>query len=157
MTLADLRRKPIVSIGDGVKVGEVDDFVVDPSQWSVRDIYVHARTGEGLLPWVHIRNIGPDAITVDSAQAIEWAVPPTALRFTKLADLTVVDGSGTVIGHIAEMSYDTSGRIEWLEVHRGGVLGLGVHVTRITPAEIRGVGDRLVTVELAVAGEAVEQ
>lgn len=153
MTLADLRRKPIVSIGDGTKVGEVEDLMIEVSNWSVRDIYVRSKTGEGLLPWGHVRNIGPDALTVESAQAVEWVVPPTALRFTHLAELTVVDGTGTVVGHVAEMTYDTSGRIESLEVHRGGVLGLGVHVTRITPSEIRGVGDRLVTVELPVASE----
>jgi sporulation protein YlmC with PRC-barrel domain len=149
MTLADLRRKPIVSIGDGTKIGDVEDLLIEVSQWSIREIYVSSKTGEGLLPWGHVRNIGPDAVTVESNEAVEWGSPPTALRFTHLEDLTVVDGSGTVVGKVADMTFDPSGRVETLEVHRGGVLGLGVHVTRITPAEIRGVGDRLVTVDLA--------
>ena len=153
MTLADLRRKPIVSIGDGTKVGDVEDLPIEVSQWSIREIYVSAKTGEGLLPWGRIRNIGPDAVTVESSESVEWVVPPTALRFTHLMELTVVDGTGTVVGHVADMTFGTDGRIESLEVHRGGVLGLGVHVTRITPSEIRGVGDRLVTVELPVSGD----
>lgn len=148
MNLADLKRKPVVSMEDGKKIGEIDDLVLDPAAWRIKDLYVTSREGRGLLSFVAVKNFGPDAVTVDRATDVAWGAHSSDLCFEAMRKLIVVDGSGTNIGHIVDMRFEPSGAVESFEVHQGGVLGLGVHVRQVTPMEIRGIGDRLVTVDL---------
>lgn len=149
MTLADLKRKPIVSMSDGMKLGDVEDLVLDVAQWSIPELCVAAKGGHGILPLPKVKSIGPDAVTVESPEMVDWNAKPSGRPFGAIKDLQVVDGGGNVLGHPVDLRYDGAGAIECLEVHKGGVLGLGAQVTVITPAQVRGVGDRLITVELA--------
>ncbi len=148
MNLGDLRRKPIVSMADGAKIGEVDDLLVDVTAWRVSDVVIDSKQGRGLLPLASLKSIGPDAITVESASAVAWNAQGAGLAFAAMRKLIVVDGSGTNMGHVVDLAYDPDGAVRSFEIHQGGVLGLGVKVTNVTPADVRGVGDRLLTVEL---------
>lgn len=156
MTLADLKRKPVVSMADGTKIGEVEDLVIDTGSWTVRELSVAGKSGKGLLALSHLKNIGPDAVTIERPDLMGWNVTSPGLAFEAVKKLIVVDGSGTVIGHVHDMTYEASGGIHEFEVHHGGVLGLGVKITRFTPADVRGVGDKLITVDLPVAETVVE-
>jgi uncharacterized protein YrrD len=151
MTLADLRRKPVVSMSDGLKIGEVEDLIVDVSRWVVSEFRLAAKGIHGLLPVSHVKGIGPDAMTVESADAVDWTGKPTGRLLTQVKELTVVDGSGTILGHLTDLKFGNDGTIESMEVHRGGVLGIGVHITVVKPSEVRGVSDRLITVEISPA------
>jgi len=148
MTLADLRRKPVVSMSDGAKLGDVEDLVVDVAQWRVPELYIVSKGSHGILALNRVKNIGPDAVTVESAEAVDWNAKPSGSLFGSIKGLQVVDGGGTVLGHPVDLHYQ-NGEVESLEVNKGGVLGLGVQVTIVTPSQIRGVGDRLITVELS--------
>ena len=149
MTLADLKRKPVVSMGDGTKIGDVDDLIIDIASWTIHDLYVATKTNRGVLPLANLKNIGPDAVTVESSTAAEWNAKAEGLCFAALKERTVIDGTGTVLGNITDLHYESHGAISSFEVHQGGVLGLGVKITTITPSEIRRVGEKLVTVEIA--------
>ncbi len=151
MILSDLKKKPVVSMADGAKIGEVDDLVLDPATWTVRELYVASKTGQGLLALSSLKNIGPDAVTVERIDAVTWNAKSSNLCFEALKKLIVVDGTGTNIGHVADLAYEADGTIHFLEVRQGGVLGIGVQVRKITPADVRGLGDRLLTVETASA------
>jgi len=151
MTLADLRRKPVVSMSDGLKIGDVDDLVVDISRWAVAELHLAAKGIRGLLPIGNVKGIGPDAITVENTDAVDWTGKPTGRLFTAVKELTVVDSGGTILGHLSDLTFGNDGTVESMEVHRGGVLGIGVHVTVVKPSEVRGVSDRLITVEIASA------
>ncbi len=151
MTLADVRRKPVVSMSDGLKIGDVDDLVVDISRWAIPEFHLAAKGIHGLLPLVKIKGIGPDAVTIETADAVDWTGKASGRLFSEIKELTVVDGTGTILGHLTDLKFDLDGAIESLEVQRGGVLGIGAHVNIVKPAEIRGVGDRLITVDITPA------
>lgn len=151
MTLADLKGKPIVSMAGGAKIGEVGDLAIDVATWTIRDLLVSAKTGQGILPFSNVKSIGPDAVTVESEAATAWSAKTPAVAFDDFKKLHVVDGSGTVVGHAHDVTYDASGSVESFEVRQGGVLGIGAHVHHIGPAAVRGVGDKIITVELPVA------
>ena len=148
MTVADLKRKPVVSMTDSVKIGEVDDLVIDTSTWTVAELYVTGKPGRGLIPLNHLKGIGPDAVTIESAEAIAYNVKTAGLCFESMKELHVVDGTGTRRGQIADVRYEANGAIESFDVSQGGVFGLGAHHLIVTPAEIRGVGDKILTVDI---------
>ena len=148
MNIADLKGKPVVSMADGTKIGEIADIAIDTSAWTVRDLLVSAKTGQSLLPIVNVKSVGPDAATVESESATSWSAKTPALPFDHFKKLHVVDGSGTAVGNVSDLVYDMSGRIESFEVRQGGVFGIGASVRTVVPAEILGVGDKLITVEL---------
>lgn len=148
VTLADLKKKPIVSMADGAKIGEVDDLVIDTSRWAVVELYVAGKPGRGLLPLANLKGIGPDAITIEHADAISYNVKPAGVGFDSFKDLHVVDGTGTVRGNVSDLRFAADGTIESFDVRQGGVFGLGAHHIALTPANIRGVGDKIITVDL---------
>lgn len=151
MILADLKRKPVVSMTDGTKIGEVDDLVVDVSNWTITELYLIGQPGRGLIPLSHLKGIGPDAITIERADAVAYNVKTAGLCFEAVKDLHVVDGTGTLRGNVADVRYEASGAIESFDVRQGGVFGIGAHHLTITPAEIRGVGDKILTVDIPPA------
>ena len=113
MTLADLKRKPVVSMSDGTKVGDVDDLVIDVARWEVSELIVVSKTGHGLLPLTKLKSIGPDAVVVETLTFIDWNVKSTGLAFHDLKALTVVDGSGTVVVAgviVIDLSWVVNGR-----------------------------------------------
>lgn len=156
MNLSDLRKKPVVSMADGAKIGEVDDLVIDTGAWAVRELYVASKTGRGLLALASLKNIGPDAVTVERLDVVAWNAKSAGLCFDAMKKLIVVDGTGTTIGHVADVVFDPDGAVRTFEVRQGGVLGLGVHVTTLTPADVRGVGEKLITVDLPTEAPSVE-
>ena len=147
MTLADLKRKPVVSMADGTKIGEVDDLVIDTSAWRIVDLYLVGKPGRGLIPLAGIKNIGPDAVTIESAEAVAYNAKATGTCFESLKALHIVDGTGTTRGHIVDLRYEADGSIQALEVSQGGVFGIGAHHLTVTPAEVRGVGEKILTVD----------
>ena len=148
----DLLKKPVVSMNDGRKIGEVDDLVLDPRSWTVSDLYVKGEPGRGLIKFGALKGIGPDAVTIEQAEGIAYNVKTEGLTYESLKGMHVVDSTGTVRGHVAEVRFEASGAIESLEVRQGGVFGIGAHVVNVTPGEIRGVGDKILTVDLPAEG-----
>ena len=148
MNLADIKRKPVVSMADGTKIGEVDDLVIDVVGWTVREVVVAEKTVHGILPLSHFKGVGKDAVTVENRDTTAWNGKASGLLFEDFKKLHVVDGSGTVIGHATDLTYEPSGTIASFEVRQGGVFGIGAHVHVVSPSQVRGVGDKIVTVEI---------
>jgi sporulation protein YlmC with PRC-barrel domain len=144
--------RAVVSVADGVKIGTVADLAIDAGERRVFGLVVTGGGRRLLVPFVGIRAIGADAITVEDAAGIAEPAgdgPGHALRhLTELTGLPVVSGDGVVLGRVGELELDgASGRVEALRVERGGYLGLGRTTTTVPAALIRGVGPKLLTVE----------
>jgi sporulation protein YlmC with PRC-barrel domain len=146
-----LRGMPIVSVGEGAKLGYVDEVLFDVP--ALRIVALRARGDDQIfaVPYEHLRTIGEDAITVESSQVTQMVSKPGP--FDGLTDLghlkrlKVVDEAGTLLGTIERVAIDpASGRITSLTAHRGGLLGIGGTSTTIEAEAVRGVGNELVTV-----------
>lgn len=151
VNLSDLKKKPVVSMADGAKIGEVGDLIVDPVRWAISDLYVDGKPGRGILPFAQIKGIGPDAITIEQTAVVAFNAKASGLCFEDLKNLHVVDGTGTQRGNVSDVQFEPDGAITALEVKQGGVFGIGAHHLHVTPAEIRGTGDKILTVELPPA------
>lgn len=60
-----------------------------------------------------------------------------------------MNGEGALLGAVKELEIEPAGgRLVELVVHRGGVLGVGGTSTSVPASAIRGIGAKLVTVDL---------
>jgi sporulation protein YlmC with PRC-barrel domain len=148
----------VVSIGDGAKVGNIHDVLVDTSNLRVVAVILMTGSGRSTLPFAAIRGIGPDVVTVESAKDLGAPAPPAPESHRNLTDLTrmsVVNSDGAMLGQVRDMEIDqTDGRIAQLNVHRGGVLGIGGSSLTVAPAQIRSMGPQFVTVDVPAAEDA---
>ncbi len=151
MIVSDLKKKPVVSMADGSKIGEVGDLIFDPIRWIIANLYVDGKPGRGILPFAQIKGIGPDAVTIDQTSVIAFNAKGSGLCFEDLKGLHVVDSTGTVRGNVSDVTFALDGTVESFEIKQGGVFGIGAHHLTVTPAEIRGVGDKIITVDLPAA------
>lgn len=69
----DFRRKEIVSLQNGVKIGYVDDILFDPETATIRAVIVYGRPKlfglfgreeDWQIPWEEIETVGEDTILV---------------------------------------------------------------------------------------------
>ena len=89
----DFRKKEIISLKNGVKIGYVDDVVFDTASAAVQSIVVYGRPrffgifGRGddmLIPWGDIEIVGEDTILVKNEGEILSHKAPRSNYFDKL-------------------------------------------------------------------------
>jgi sporulation protein YlmC with PRC-barrel domain len=156
MKASALKDMPVVSMADGTQVGKVADVLLDAASLHVVALLLSAHSGQMLLPFEAIRSIGTDAITIDSAAATQGLTgrpaPEGTYGLSDVNGLSAVNGEGTVLGAVKELEIEPAGgRLIELVVHRGGVLGLGGTSTSVPASAIRGIGAKLVTVDLPMS------
>jgi sporulation protein YlmC with PRC-barrel domain len=146
-----LKGMAVVSIAEGAKLGYVDDLLFDTQ--TLRPVVLRVAGGgqHFVIPFEQLKNIGADAITVESSQVTQVAGKEGAfsnlLGLSKIKGLKVIDTAGTLLGTIASVEIDLAdGRAVNLTAHKGGVLGIGGTSTTIDTAAIRSVGAEIVTV-----------
>lgn len=144
--------KAVVSLKDGASIGRVKDVFIDTSSLTATGLLLEGDPGHGMLPLKNIKNNGKDAITVEDSSPVEWVKSVTPDQPLRLGDdvmhLTVVNSEGDVVGKAHDVVFEDGGKIECLEVTRGGVFGLGAHNTDIERAQILAIGEELITVDL---------
>lgn len=152
MDVSKLHDMAIVSIVDGARLGRIKDVLFDTS--AGRAVALRAEHGGQtfLVPLDQVKNIGADAVTVENStvtQAVAKNGPYSALPGIKrLKALKVVNTAGDFLGTPATIEIDpSSGRLQGLTVHKGGILGLGGTTLSIAPEDIRGIGAELITVQ----------
>ena len=159
MDAGKLKGMAIVSLGDGAKLGRVDDVLFGTRPLRATALSVRGDGQDFVIPFEQLTTIGADAVTVESGQVTQTASKEGTYSglagLGELMKFKVVDEAGTLVGTLGGIELDpASGQVTGLAVHQGGLLGLGGTTTRIDPAAIRSVGDALLTVAAGGAAPA---
>jgi sporulation protein YlmC with PRC-barrel domain len=158
MKISDLRGMSIVSMADGERVGTVKDVLIDTGKLQATALVIGGEPGQGFLPLDRVKSFGPDAITVENADGIQWATgqlhDDAGREAGELMKLRVMDGSGTETGVVHELTVDLpSGNVLTLNVRKGGVFGIGADSFDVPASDIVSIGASLVTVKQVVASQ----
>ena len=113
MRLEEIKDKPVISIAEGHKLGEVQDALLDASYLQVAALVVG---GGGLfggpkqaVEYNAVRGIGPDAVMVSGRDAIEEVTetsPLAAMHRAGEVEQAVMSESGVRLGKLDGVSFD---------------------------------------------------
>lgn len=151
MNADSLKGLAVVALAEGTRLGQVNDVLFQPQPFAMTALQVQGEGGNFVIPLSLVQQIGTDAVTVEDSSATQAASTGGTLGgllgLRDLHKLKVVDAAGTFLGTIKAAEIDpANGQIIALQVHKGGVLGLGGTTTTIAAAAIRSVGPELLTV-----------
>lgn len=145
--ISTLKDMAVVSLADGAKVGTIKEVFFDTRHQRVVAFVLASDVGEFLLSFDAVRNIGPDALTVDTAGTTH-----DLRRLADLTELKAVNVDGTLLGEVKELEIDRNdGRLTELVVHRGGVLGLGGTQQNVPASAVRSIGPAVAMVDMPAA------
>lgn len=148
---ASLKGLAVVSIAEGTRLGRVDDLLIDTAARRVVALHCSDQGRRFIVPFQFVKNIGQDAITVESSQVTQvdsqGAQGPNIVRLDAFMKLKAVDEAGTLVGVINQLDIDpATGDLVSIDAHRGGVLGIGGTTTTVKADQIRAVGPEIMTV-----------
>jgi sporulation protein YlmC with PRC-barrel domain len=158
MKASALKDRAVVSLADGTRIGRVSDVLFDTAELRLAALALTTTGGQSILPFAAVRSLGTDAVTVESTATMQGAAPAAGNVLRGLGDLVgmkAVNSDGTLLGEVRELEIDQAGgKLVSLEVHHGGVLGLGGTTVTAPVATVRSIGPELVTLDLpATAAE----
>jgi uncharacterized protein YrrD len=151
-SIHDLLAMPLVTVGEGIRLGELKGVAVDTTDGRIRFLTFDGAEGrsDGALPWESVRSIGKDAITVDSLDSVTDSVPALERDRTSayLGDRPVVTESGERLGTVVGYDIDeSSGQIEAFHVSTGGFFGRLVRSERVfSRSNVRAIGQDAIVV-----------
>ena len=151
-----IKEMPVVSMADGTKIGNVQELLFDTNMWRLAALLLTAGGGKSLLPFEAVRSFGDDVITVENVTATQGTEGNAAadnLRGLKdLVGLRVINGEGSWVGDVRDIELAVKdGAVEQISVRKGGMLGLGGTNTSIPASAIRGIGPKVMTVDMPTA------
>lgn len=151
-----LKGMAIVSIAEGATLGHVEDVLIDTAALRIDAFQVKGDRQRFIVPFDQVRNIGADAVTVESRQAARVLEDEAAIGglagLERFKRLKVVDDAGTFLGTVNNIEIDQAGgRVVGITVHKGGAFGFGGETTTIEAGNVRGVGAEVMTVGAAQA------
>jgi|GEM_PF-1874504 len=145
----DFLNKTVISMTDGAVIGKVKDLIFHDLDFS--SLVVNGERGEGLLPFSSIGKNGPDAIMIESYTLVDWnagrSLVPDSRTTHDLRKLSVVDGQGNMLGHIADFTMNSKGHVQEFVVRTEGVFGIGSQETVVPQSKVRAIGSEVITVE----------
>jgi sporulation protein YlmC with PRC-barrel domain len=109
---SDISGNPVMDTSTATSVGRIQAPIVDPVTQRVIGFRVKKSKGPGdVLLWAAVAGLGPDALTVDSAERV--AEPPKELkdRTSKKLDLLgrqVLTEHGHPLGKVRDVEFDPS-------------------------------------------------
>lgn len=156
MRSAALKGMAVVSIAEGTRLGRVDDLLIDITERRVVALNCSESGKRFIVPFQFVKNIGQDAITVESSQVTQvdgqGMQAPNVVRLDEFMKLKAVDEAGTLVGTVSQLDIDpATGTLVSIEAHKGGLLGLGGTTTSVAAENIKAVGPELMTVGNIVA------
>jgi sporulation protein YlmC with PRC-barrel domain len=117
----DLIGMPVIAVQDGRRLGEVTALLIRRENTMVEAVRIGSQLAPGpAVPFGNLRLVGIDAILVDSAAALEPALPTEVVRELDDAVIgrAVLTASGERIGTISGFWVNTTdGRIAAYRVH----------------------------------------
>jgi sporulation protein YlmC with PRC-barrel domain len=148
-----LKGMAIISVTEGSRLGRVADVLIDTAALRVGALRAEDSGKAFVIPFELLKNIGSDAITVESSQVTQTdgGAFGALVGLGDFKKLKVVDEGGSFLGTISGVELDVaSGRLAGLTAHKGGMLGLGGTATAIEVGQVRGVGPEVLTVAVGV-------
>ena len=161
MKASELKRRPVVSLADGTRVGEVEDIILECATLRLAGLLIETPNGQSAIRFESIKSIGEHAVTLEQgSSALEEPdrVRADGLRtFAQLRGLRVMNADGSALGELRDVDVAPDvGRVAAIEVHRGGLFGVGGSSQTIAAAQVRAIGPDFVTADTPSAppGEA---
>ena len=154
MNAADIKGRAVISVATGARLGRVEDVLLDPTAPAIAAFRVSADGQEALIPFAQVQSLGSDAVMVPGDDVAQWATTSSAaeglVSFNALKHFKVVDEAGTFLGTPKSLALEPGdGRLRQLDVHKGGVLGMGGETTTIPGGGIASVGADVIVVRTA--------
>jgi sporulation protein YlmC with PRC-barrel domain len=151
MNASDLKGMAVVSLGEGTKLGEVDQPLFDLPNRRMCALHVKGDSGIAVLPFEAIERIGSDAITVVTSRVTQTPGIDSSsqglLDLEALRKLKIVNQDGTFLGKLSDIEFDPrDGYVTHLTAHKGGMLGMGGTTTPIGTNASLAAGRELLTV-----------
>ena len=146
---------PVVGLKEGERIATIHDVLIDTGKLEATALLLGRHSGLGVLLLSSIKSIGPEEITIENDDEIQWAISRNHQRSeSELGDLTkfiVLDSNGTFTGILQDINIELpSGAITSLAVRRGSLFG-DPQSDEILSSEIVSVGPGHVTVRGALA------
>ena len=146
MKTSDIKGMAVVSIDGGVKLGQIEDVLIDPGTFKVAAFRIAADKQKALVPFDQVKSIGTDAVTVQSNDVTQWIKPESESThlpgLDQIGKLKVVNEAGTLLGTVHTVEIDAQGgAITQVQTHKGGVLGIGGSTYTIPSKQIIRLGD----------------
>jgi sporulation protein YlmC with PRC-barrel domain len=156
LNAADIRGKAVISITSGARLGRVDEVLFDRGSLGVAAFRVSAAGQQAVIPFDQVERVGSDAVMVPGDDVAQWITTSSAadglVSIDGLKHLKVVDDAGTFLGTPRAIEVDPrDGRLLHLQVHKGGMLGIGGETLAVPGGDLAGVGDDVIVVRAATA------
>ncbi len=156
MEAQKLKGMTVVSISEASRLGLITDVLFETEPLRVAALRAVGEETEFVVPFELVRNLGADAVTVESSQVTQMASEGSTLGslmgLERLQHLKVVDEAGTFVGTVHSAEVDpASGSVLDVVVRKGGLLGIGRETTTVSATAIRSVGVDVLTVRTGAA------
>lgn len=151
MKTSDIKGKSVLSITTGVRLGRVEEVLFDPTSLDLAALRISASGQQAVIPFGQIQSIGRDAVMVAGDDVAQWITTSSAadglVTLDEIKHHKVVDDAGTLHGTPRAIAFDPqTGRLHQLEVHTGGMLGVGGQTTTVSGSDVTGVGADIIVV-----------
>jgi len=137
MNAVEVFGRPVLDLATATTVGRVDDVDVDPTTKRAVGFRLAKGSSGDWLAWDRIAAIGPDAVTIDSADRLEpYAADPTrrGLKANGAIGGRVLTDQGREVGSLNDVDLDDDGAMVSLlvgdrRVEADDLLGIGSYAT----------------------------
>jgi sporulation protein YlmC with PRC-barrel domain len=151
MQTSEIKGKAVLSIATGMRLGRVEEALLDPASLDLAALRVSASGQQAIVPFDQVQSIGRDAVMVAGDDVAQWITTSSAadglVTVDDLKHHKVVDDAGTLLGTPQSVAVEPqSGRLHQLEVHSGGMLGMGGQTTTVAGGDVTGVGADVIVV-----------
>jgi sporulation protein YlmC with PRC-barrel domain len=158
MKASVLTGMPVISVAEGMKAGRVSDVTIAATSPWMTALILKTEREQTILPFEAIRQIGPDAIMIDSLHVVRAEAEAdggdTTRRFTSLVGKEAAGDDGCYLGDLKDLEIDpSSGRIDAILLHRGGMMGIGGQRITVPGAHLHAFGPKLLTVAAPVTDD----
>ncbi len=127
MLLSETTMRRVFTTTTASMVGQVEDLIVDPRSRAIVALRLFGARNGDTLHWADITTVGPDGITVASAEVVREAEGRTADLLSgeyRIMGKRLVTEAGDVIGRVMDVDFDPrSGSIRTLVTTGGRVDG----------------------------------
>lgn len=143
---------PVISLEDGLQIGQVRGLVVNPTAKTVSALLVEQKKWfkeQKIIPFMKIRSIGDDAITIEKNSTVQRpANLPEIISLLKekveLIGAKVIAENGTTLGFVDDYYITTnSGEIVGLEISGNFLNSLLKGKAHLSMEHIRTIGKKV--------------